>query len=391
MSEQKLVIIPTVTVWTEDETLIFDRKFYDGILMYIDQWDGTIACIMRTTKAPMPAFGLIRKKEEELPFDITVLTGQEPVNYEHFSDASIILAPGDAYNGFHLSTIAQEKGIKCVYVIEYIPETRYQIVNLETNNPIIKLRRHFYIWNGERKRLAAFKKADGLQANGSAAYNLYKKFNACMVYFDSRINSDIIIKEDELNNRLSSLSKNLPLRLAFSGRLIKMKGADHLIELAQVLKSRNVEFHMTIYGAGDLESYMAQYIKDHQLDNQVEMTGAVDFYEKLVPDLKANIDLFVILHRQSDPSCTYLETMSCGIPIVGYQNKAFSGLLEQVDIGWGKEIDDLHGVADIIEQLNMNREEIKLKSRNCLEFSQQHDFEKTSENRIKHLQDLLKT
>jgi glycosyltransferase involved in cell wall biosynthesis len=185
------------------------------------------------------------------------------------------------------------------------------------------------------------------------------------------------------------LSQGKPLRLAFSGRLIEMKGADHLITLAHLLKKETFPFSMTIYGTGDLEDEMKKSIRTHQLEHYVSMRGAVDFYNTLIPDLKNNIDLFISLHRQSDPSCTYLETLSCGIPVVGYKNKAFAGLLELADIGWGAKLNDLDEIKRIIIHLDKNRVIISEKSKNSIAFARLHDFETTFNKRVNHLLSIL--
>ena len=161
------------------------------------------------------------------------------------------------------------------------------------------------------------------------------------------------------------------------------------VYLALLLKQRKVIFNLTIYGAGELKDDMITFIKNNQLDNIVFMPGPVDFYNKLLPELQKNIDLFVCLHRQSDPSCTYLETLSCGIPIVGYKNRAFSGLLNMEEIGWAAKINDLKKIADIIENLNKNRNQICEKSKIALRFARQNDFETTFQNRINQLKSLL--
>ena len=384
-----LAITPSVPIWSDGESILFDRKFYDGMLAYKDAWPGMISCIMHKSSSPLPAFGIVRKTMSEIPFNLTILNENEKITYNHIKNASIVLASGDSFNQLHISKLCKKNKIKCVYVIEYIPETRYQIIDLEVNNPIIKLRRYIFIWNGERKRIAAFKAADGIQANGMAAYNEYNRFNNCILYFDSRVDQDTMISNNELEDRLAVLAQNQPLRIAFSGRLIKIKGADHLIQLAELLKRRNIDFKMTIFGSGDLEAKMMDEISDLKLNNQVKMPGAVDFYNELLPEIKENIDLYVILHRQSDPSCTYLETTSCGIPIIGYENKSFAGLLQEADIGWGKKIDDLTGIADIIEYLNKNRDIIKEKSRKCITFSLAHDFKSTFKKRIDHLRQMV--
>jgi glycosyltransferase involved in cell wall biosynthesis len=385
MKAPHLIITPSVPVWAIDNSFIFDRKFYDGMLLYTQKWPGKISCIMSLSSEKLPEFGVVTIESDQLPFAFIALKNKQVITAEHLQGADIVLASGDADDQLHLSQLCQQQQIKCIYIIEYIPETRYQIAALSTKNPVIKLRRLFYIWQKERKIVAAFKICDGLQSNGTPAYSEYYYVPNKLLYFDTRVFKEQIIQDATLQQRLSYLSENKPLRLAFSGRLIQMKGADHLVELALKLKQMNIPFQFTIYGAGDLEQEMHEFITKHQLGDQVIIPGAVDFYKTLIPELQQSVDVFVCLHRQSDPSCTYLETLSCGIPIVGYKNQAFSGLLELADIGWGGELNDLDEICRIIAHLHENRAEIIKKSKNSVEFAQQHDFDTTFQNRINHL------
>ena len=380
-----LIIIPSVAVWKNENMLSFDRKFYDGIELYTKVWPGTVSCILSMSKSSFSDFGVVNKTIDELPFRCIMLGTDESITVEHLTGASIVLASADADNQLHISALCRKSNIKCVYVIEYIPETRYQITLLSTRNPFILLRRFIYIWQHEKKRVSAFSISDGLQSNGTPAYYEYGKFKNNLLYFDTRVYKHDCIEDVDLEHRLNELSKNKPLRLAFSGRLIRMKGADHLVKLALLLKQRKVLYKFYIYGAGELKDEMIAYIHKHQLEDSVYLPGPVDFYKQLIPDLKKNIDLFICLHRQSDPSCTYLETLSCGVPIVGYKNKAFSGLLSLADIGWGAEINALNKIADTIVHLNENRNQLFAKSRGAVEFARPNDFETTFQNRINHL------
>ena len=206
-----------------------------------------------------------------------------------------------------------------------------------------------------------------------------------LLYFDTRVFKNQIIENDNLQQRLDYLSKNEPLRIAFSGRLIKIKGADHLVKLALKLKQDNTPFQLKIYGAGELSREMQSFISNHNLENNVTMLGSVDFYNTLIPQLKQSVDLFVCLHRQSDPSCTYLETLSCGIPIVGYKNKAFAGIMDISDIGWGAPLNDLEEIRSIISNLHSNRTELIEKSKNSATYARLHDFDSTFQRRIDQL------
>lgn len=385
MLRPQLTIIPSVPVWKERNELLFDRKFYDGVIRYCHAWPGPVNCIMTAGTEGLPDFGIVRMKAETLPFSCTEVAGGSQISEKHLAGSTIVLASGDSYDQLHIAGLCRKLGITCVYVIEYIPETRYQIAALTTKNPLKLLRRLLFISNQEKKRKQAFTLANALQSNGTPAYEYYSLAANRLLYFDTRVSKRDLISPDALEKRLLDLDARNPLRLAFSGRLIAMKGADHLVRLARMLKQNGMAFQLTIYGKGDLEKQMKTYIENHHLDSLVSMPGALEFHNELLPEIRKKADLFICLHRQSDPSCTYLETLSCGVPIVGYANRAFSGILAFGDVGWSAPVGDLKGVRNIIIRLDKQRNEIARKARNSILMAKEHDFESTFAKRTGHL------
>ncbi len=120
------------------------------------------------------------------------------------------------------------------------------------------------------------------------------------------------------------------------------------------------------------------------------MQGNVDFSRELIPYVKGSVDLYVVCHRQSDPSCTYLETYACGVPIAGYANQAHQGILDRSDVGWSVPLNDVEGLAELIARLHLQRDEIKVKARNAVSFAHAHTFEKTIEQCMDHCHKTLK-
>jgi glycosyltransferase involved in cell wall biosynthesis len=385
VADRDLRIIPSVPVWADGESLVFDRKFYDGLLLYVERWAGPVSCVLQRATGALPAFGAVRKARDELPFAVQLLGADERVRAEHLAGAGVVLAAADDFNQLHVSALCRDLGIKCVYVIEYVPETRHQIVAIESPNRLVRLRRDLFVRRTERRRRRAFELAAGIQANGTAAYDEYRQHPNCLLYFDTRTGRDALISDAELARRLEVSTSGRPLRLAFSGRLIGMKGADHLLRVAAALREEGVAYHLTVYGTGDLESRMRAEIAAGGLDDCVDMPGAVDFHQRLMPEIKAGVDLYVMLHRQSDPSCTYLETLSCGIPIVGYANRAFTGILDLADVGGSAAMDDVQGVVAAIRRLDADRALLAGKARNAAAFSRRHAFEDTFQRRVDHL------
>lgn len=385
-----LLICPSIGIWKIEGDYYFDRKFYDGILAYCSRWQGEVRLAMREMKSQPPKFGLVRYVKNEFSAALTLLAPDELVSSCHMQDVSIVYASGDSFMNLHIAHLCRKKGTSCVFCIENILRTRLQIVFLSSDKLFKKIKRSVWLLFTEIRRRRAFRLSGGLISNGVAAYDEYRQLSSnTLLYFDTRITSDVLITEKELNSRLAYLDRNLPLRLGFSGRLIGIKGADHLIEVANELNIRKVPFTLDIFGSGDLVPVMKEKIQLYGLGDFVKLRGVLDFSKELIPVVKKDIDLYVVCHRQSDPSCTYLETYACGVPIAGYDNRAHKGILNICDVGWSSSLGDVRGLAETIQNLHENRNEIKKKSLNAMRFAREHTFEKTVERRIAHIEEVL--
>jgi glycosyltransferase involved in cell wall biosynthesis len=206
-----------------------------------------------------------------------------------------------------------------------------------------------------------------------------------LLYFDSRVRRDTIADSFTLKQRTDELRAGRPLRLAFSGRLIQMKGADHLVNVAASLKKRGLRFTMEICGGGDLESAIDSNIRRSGLEQDVRLRGVLEFESELMPFVTRHVDLFVCCHRQGDPSCTYLETMACGTPIVGYDNEAFMGVVEQSGVGWTAPMDDAERLATMIVDLQRDRAALANAAFRARDFAARHTFEDTMQRRVDHM------
>jgi glycosyltransferase involved in cell wall biosynthesis len=119
------------------------------------------------------------------------------------------------------------------------------------------------------------------------------------------------------------------------------------------------------------------------------MKGVLDFRTELAPLVRDEVDLFVCPHVQGDPSCTYLETFACGVPMVGYDNEAFGGLMTYVDAGWRVPLGDPEAMASAILALDRDRAAIVAKARAARDFAREHTFEATCRRRMEHLRSCM--
>ncbi|MFB1052063.1 glycosyltransferase [Paraliobacillus sp. JSM ZJ581] len=96
--------------------------------------------------------------------------------------------------------------------------------------------------------------------------------------------------------------------ISFVGRFTEQKGIRYLMEAINDLKS-NLHFH--IYGEGELENYINDYIKKNQLNN-VKLMG----YSDNVGEVFKDTDLLIAPSINEGLPYTLVEAINCGVPII---------------------------------------------------------------------------
>lgn len=371
-----------------NQEVLLTRKLEEATTKFGKLWAGKITVMMEETEEDSREIDPKKFKLSELPFKLEI-GSFDKINPAKLRNRTSLVLATLGYRQNHISKICQAANIPCIYISEYTLKTRKQIVAVEESQPIRRIWRTCWEERQEQKQLRAIALADGLQCNGTPTHNAYNKLcSNTLLFFDTRITEEMLVTPEQLEKRTQSLIANKPLRLVFSGRLNKMKGADHLLDVAQELKQLKIPFELFISGRGDLEAIMQQRIAAEGLSDCVKMLGVPDFKTNFFPFVKANIDLFICCHRQGDPSCTYVETMSCGVPIVGYANEAFEGIVEHSQSGWLVEMNQPKLLAQKVAQLNLQRGEIKAMSDKAIAFARKHTFEETYDARISHMKQI---
>jgi colanic acid/amylovoran biosynthesis glycosyltransferase len=275
------------------------------------------------------------------------------------------------------------------YVSEYTLKTRLQIVD-EAKKPLIRS-----AWSKLRQvqqelaQRKAIRNSAGIQSNGLPTYDAYHHLNESPhLYFDGRVEESMLATEEAIDRRFAEMKTGGKIRLLFSGRLDPMKGVRDLPIVAQHLVEMRVPFQMSICGGGELKDELHAHIKAAHLEEHVSLDGILDFKSHLVPYVTRAVDLFVCCHRQGDPSCTYLETMSCGVPVAGYANEALLSLARHSGAGWASPVGNPLSLARLIGWLWNNPEALRQQSIRSLEFARDHSFEKTFKRRISHLEQI---
>ncbi|MDX2098223.1 MAG: glycosyltransferase family 4 protein [Leptolyngbyaceae cyanobacterium bins.59] len=376
-----------------DGRVLMANKFFEEVCKFTDLWGGQkLRLLAEVDPKKEEVLETIAIHPKELPFELEIVSYPNLTPAKLAEQTAVVMTPVGHRNN-HIIDLCRQGNVPCVYVTEYNLNARKQIVAMDTRNPLLRLRRNLWAENQERKRTRSIALSEGVQCNGTPTYDAYRAINRNpLLYFDNHVTIDLLPTAEEMETRTRSLVQdNQPLRLLFSGRLITMKGADHLLDVAQAIKKLGVPFHLYICGNGDLKESMERRIQTTDLREWVTMMGMLSFHTELVPFVRQNIDLFICCHRQSDPSCTYLETMSCGVPIVGYDNEAFTGVVQHSGVGWLVPMNQPEQVAQQVAALNQNRAAIREMSYQALNFAQNYVFERTYTSRVAHLKEVAAT
>lgn len=383
---QLFMIAPAPVIELARGRLRLDVKFVEGMQMHVEKWDGPVTCVLKRGAQSIP-FGA-EYDPADFGFDLRLIDADALPSAEGTRAGDVIFAGADMFDVLHLAEPDQRPaGVKLVYSVEYDLETRLRIAALDrSRGGIGKLKSTIWLLNQERRRRRALRACDGIQANGYPALAAYGSMtDHGLLYLDGRMSAEMMCTPKEQSNRIARLRSGAPLRLIHSGRLEPMKGGQDLIPVAQELAAAGTAFTLDIFGAGSLRQEIAAAIASAGLGTQVRLHDPVDFATELVPFSRTQADLFLSCHRQSDPSCTYLESMGCGVPVIGYRNGMWGRMAQETGAGWALPIGQTKALAARISQLARTPEEVISASETGLKFAKAHDFQTEFSKRMDHL------
>ena len=386
MTKQELILLPVLKATRGPRGgLVLTQKFFEGAAEYAKHWPGPVTTLAEVVDTPSTDMDHL----EALPGEIETGLEERPKSpdalAERLKDAALahaFLSPLE-YGSFE---ICQRLGVPYLCTSESTPKSERQEVDAVTSNPILRIRRKYWLRWAERTRQKMLPNLAGLQCSGTPTYDLYKQRQPnALLFFDNRVWREDVISEAEMAVKTAAMSEGKPLRLIFGGRLIPMKGVRDLPKIAEEVRRRNVPFTLDIYGTGPLAPEIEQEVAQRGLGDLVRMRGALDFRTGWIPTVKRDADLFLCCHLQGDPSSTYPEVMSCGVPFAGYDNDAFTGIVRESRAGWLTPMGDPAAFADRIAKIHADRGALVDAANEARAFAIAHTFETTFARRAQHM------
>ncbi len=367
-----IVMIHANPARIERNRLTVDRKFHMGMVRYAELIRSPIVSINPPLSAVQQVMDQIEIPLAELPYGIQ--TTVDPAKTVPAIKAARLVYGYE--NSMQAATIAREHGVPYIMIVEYDLQTKMTETASRVANPLRRVIRRarsaaYYF----RKLLPEIRNAHSLHCNGYPTFESMAPYNANrLLYLDSRMSADMLITDDELKARLDNRGGR-PLSLLYSGRYEPMKGALDAVKVGLECIRRRLPIEMHCYGQGSQMAAMEKLAAK----SPIKVYPAIP-YPELVK-ISRTFDAFVCCHIQNDPSCTYLESMGAGLPIVGYDNRMWRGVLNASSAGYASPMHHTRGVADSIAALTQQPQLHDL-SIKALAFAKSHTFEREYQKRI---------
>jgi glycosyltransferase involved in cell wall biosynthesis len=334
-----------------------DRKFHVGMLEYARRADRPFECLLPrlSPEGSRTAMDLIEVPLAEVPYRIHVLSDLSagPADMQIIEGA--IARAAVAYIGHSewlnlaVADMCRARKVPYVAISEYTLRTELQIMRASTPSIVRRAYRELRLRGMHRKKLSLVAQAAEVHANGYPTYLELAPINPRrLLYFDTRATASSIITGERLSERLRSRPGRVP-RLLYSGRYDPIKGTLDVVKVGIELHRRGVPFRLDLYGTGRLRDEMLALVRGSGTEDKIAIHDPIPYPELVEVARKA--DVFLCCHVQGDPSCTYLETFACGVPIVGYANEMWSPLCQESGGGEVVALGDVGAMAQAVQGL----------------------------------------
>lgn len=364
--------------------VLLDVKFVEGMKLHCQLWPGRVRCVMRrgATHIDTP----LRYSVAQLGFELIVLDPGEPVPELLLDEASLVYVAADDMRHLDLPAAMDGRIGKLVYTVEQCFAGRLAEGFAVSRSLRRRLGLGWWMLKQEGRLRRALRAADGLHFDGYPANRAYRRLNdRALCYLDNRMRAPMIARGSDLEARAEALRRGERLRLVWYGPLEPLSGVRDLLPMARHLRARGMRFELALFGTGPLQDELQTGIRALGLEDQVTLAEPGAFDPVLVPYLRRETDLFISPRRLSGPLSSYVEALGCGLPILGYANRMWAGMLRESGAGWAVRKGHPAALARALLRLDDDREAIIAASSRAVDFARANSFEHVFARRMNDL------
>lgn len=258
---------------------------------------------------------------------------------------------------YHAHDLAARLGKKTLFVVA---EDFYDMLNWEwvrvAPNAIQRFRRTRTLNQLDRmvrKRVAS---ASLTFLHTPAAVARYRDFANNAVAIRQPVHElDDVIGAGDFALKCERIRSGAPLHLTAACRMQPLKGVDFMVRAAALLKQRNIDVRLTLYGGGvDLERYK-------QLARTLGVADTVLFPGSVSPGLELRQALnqsgiFLMPHLTTDFGRAFFDAMAAGAPVIAFRSLASQDTVRHGVDGLITPNADFEGLADAVARYHADRE-----------------------------------
>jgi len=171
-----------------------------------------------------------------------------------------------------------------------------------------------------------------------------------------------IIDEEEFIKKKRNEVRHGKLRLIMIARLVPYKNHSTVIKALRLLKDRNVNFHMNMFGHGPLESDIRNEIKANGLDKNVDLITERQTPKQL-EKFYSSSDILILASSFEAYGLVVPEAMAYGCAVVISDTAGTKFLVKDGVNGYHVKTGDMNDLADKIELTEKHLSAFKKASR----------------------------
>lgn len=161
--------------------------------------------------------------------------------------------------------------------------------------------------------------------------------------------------------------------LLMVGRFSPEKDHVTLLNALNLLKLSGKNYQLLLIGRGPLESKIRQLVSDLKLESNVHFLGFRDD----IPEIIKSIDLSILSSHWEGFGLFAIESMACGVPVLGSNIPGLSDLINDPDLLFRRG--DANDLADKIDSMMNNRTLYNIKKNYCKLRAFNYDISKTAD------------
>ena len=180
-------------------------------------------------------------------------------------------------------------------------------------------------------RVINYKQVPEFLINSGVSKDKIKIVPAFYIDFD-------IFKPQGLDSGGQNLEKKYDI--VFSGRLVKNKGINLLLQAIKMVKIQTPDLKMIIIGDGPLKNKIQKFIKKNNLQNNIEFSGWLPKNEDVAKIYNQSKIMVMPSYNEGGPRVT-LEAMACKVPVltskVGIMLDVINYMENGIFVDWSAE------------------------------------------------------